>query len=102
MGVLATGPPVGGAVPAWLLAAALTGSVLAGIYAGLLRLDLSMIPLTLGASGAIGALARGWQRPFPGALPASVVAAVLVAALGWVWFRVLRGHTKVTAKRETR
>ncbi|MEO7275930.1 MAG: type II CAAX endopeptidase family protein [Vicinamibacterales bacterium] len=97
VGVLASGPPAGGAVSAWLLAAAVTGAALAGLYSGLLRFDLSMIPLALGASGAIGALARGWQRPFPGALPASLVAAIVVFALGWLWFRVLRQHPVVAA-----
>ena len=95
VGMIASGPPVGGAMTAWLIAALVTGAAVSGIYAGLLRLDLSMIPLALGASGALGALARGWPRPFPGALPASFSAAVLVFALGWLWFRVLRRHTAV-------
>ncbi len=95
VGMIASGPPVGGPMTAWLIAALVTGAAVSGIYAGLLRLDLSMIPLALGASGALGALARGWPRPFPGALPASFSAAVLVFALGWLWFRVLRRHTAV-------
>jgi hypothetical protein len=95
VGVIASGPPPGGALTAWLISAIVTGAALAGLYAALLRLDLSMVPLGLGASGALAALARGAQRPFPGALPASILAALVVLALGWVWFRVLRQHDRV-------
>jgi hypothetical protein len=63
------------------------------VYAALLRIDLSMTPLTLGTGAALGALARGMERPFPGALPAAFVAAILIAGLAWLWFKSLRGKT---------
>jgi hypothetical protein len=93
-GFLAAGPPLGGGVSGWLLAGALTGTALAVAYLALLRVDLSIIPLTLGTGAGLGALARGVQRPFPGALPAAVVAAILIAAVAWLWFKTLRRPVK--------
>jgi hypothetical protein len=89
-GFFAAGPPAGAAVSGWLLAGALTGVALLVVYLALVRVDLSMTPLTLGTAAALGSLARGVQRPFPGAMPAALVAAVLMAALGWLWFKALR------------
>jgi hypothetical protein len=39
---------------------------------------------------AIGTIARGAQRPFPGALPGAAIAALVALALGWWLFRALR------------
>ena len=60
------------------------------VYVLLLRADLTMTPLTLGTMVAISALSRGLSHSSPLALPASVVAAVVVGALAWWWFRALR------------
>jgi hypothetical protein len=89
-GFVAAGPPTGAAVSGWLMAGALTAVALVIVYVALLRIDLSMTPLALGIAAAVGALARGAQRPFPGALPAALVSAVLMAAIGWLWFGALR------------
>ena len=66
------------------------GSACSGLYVLLLRADLTMTPLTLGTMVAISALSRGLSHSSPLALPASVVAAVVVGALAWCWFRALR------------
>jgi hypothetical protein len=73
-----------------LTAGALTGAALVVGYVTLLRIDLSMTPLVLGSAAILGALARGAQRPFPGALPASLIAGILMAGVAWLWFRALR------------
>ena len=39
---------------------------------------------------AVGAIARGVQRPFPGALPGSILAAILAALLAYWWLKALR------------
>ena len=39
---------------------------------------------------ALGALMRGAQRTFPGALPGSIVAAVLTLLLAWWLFSAVR------------
>jgi hypothetical protein len=93
VGFLAAGAPTGAAVSGWLAAGALMAVALVIVYAALLRIDLSMTPLTLGTGAALGALARGMERPFPGALPAAFVAAILIAGLAWLWFKSLRGKT---------
>jgi hypothetical protein len=89
-GFVAAGPPTGAGVSGWLAAAALTASALVIVYVALLRIDLSMTPLALGTAASLGALTRGAHRPFPGALPGALVAAILMSALAWVWFRALR------------
>ena len=90
VGFVAAGPPAGAAVSGWLTAGALTGAALVVGYVTLLRIDLSMTPLVLGSAAILGALARGAQRPFPGALPASLIAGILMAGVAWLWFRALR------------
>ena len=90
VGIVASGPPAGGDVRGWLIAAAVTATALVIVYVALLRVDLSMTPLILGTAAALGAVARGAPRPFPGALLATLVAAALTGAVAWVWFRVLR------------
>jgi len=57
---------------------------------GLLRFDLTLIPVALGTLIAIGVLGRGLERAFPGALPGSVAAAALVVVVSLWWFRALR------------
>ena len=42
------------------------------------------------AGAVVAVLTRGFQRTFASELPASIGAAVLVAALAWLWFRTLR------------
>jgi hypothetical protein len=39
---------------------------------------------------AAGAIARGAQGAFPGALAGSLAAALLLAVVSWFWFRALR------------
>jgi Mg2+/citrate symporter len=65
-----------------------TGLLIA--YTTLLRADLTMIPIGLGTMMAIAALARGAKQPFPGALPGSIAAVVVIAAVAWWLFRALR------------
>ena len=60
------------------------------IFITLLRADLTMVPVTLGTMMAIGVLAGGAARPFPGALAGSILAAMLLGVVSWWWFRALR------------
>jgi hypothetical protein len=100
-GFAAAGPPTGGAVSGWLLSGALTGAALVIVYVLLVRMDLSMTALTLGAAAALGALAQGAHRPFPGALAASLVAAILMAGLAYLWFKTLRKDPTRRSKEDT-
>jgi hypothetical protein len=61
---------------------------------GAFRFDLTMVPLALGAMTALGVLVRGAQRPFPGALIGSIVAAIVVALAAWWVFKLLRRNVR--------
>ena len=67
----------------------MTATGLVAAYVTLVRFDLTMVPMALGTMAAVEALARGAQRPFPGALVGSVVAAVVTLLVGWWWSRAL-------------
>ena len=90
VGFLGAGAPAGSQMMGWAMAGVLLGIGLLASYATVLRADLTMIPIALGTLVAIGTLGRGAQRPFPGALPGALAAAVLTALLAWWLFRALR------------
>jgi hypothetical protein len=90
VGGLAAGGPAGLHAGPWAAGALITSAALLFAYATLLRFDLTMVPLVLGTMSAVGALANGIGRAYPGALAGSLAGAVLAWALGWWWFRELR------------
>jgi hypothetical protein len=90
VGFLAAGAPAGSEMSGWAGAGAVLAVGLLATYTTVLRADLTMVPIALGTMIALGALTRGAQRPFPGALPGSLVAAALTALLAWWLFRALR------------
>ena len=58
---------------------------------------MTMVPVALGVMSAVGALAKGAQRPYPGAPIGAVAAAALVIALATAWFRALRPRPSPSA-----
>ena len=89
VGLLAAGVPAGSHYGGWLAAGCVTATGWSVAYVTLVRFDLRMVPVVLGTMAAVGALARGAQRPFPGALAGSVVAAAVILLVGWWWSRAL-------------
>jgi hypothetical protein len=49
-----------------------------------------MTAIAIGTMMAVGAVARGAQRAFPGSLPGSLLAAVILALVAWWVFGALR------------
>jgi hypothetical protein len=90
IGILGAGLPQGGYLTGWMLAAALSGVALLGLYVLLLRADLTIAVPALGVMVGLGSIAQGISRPYPGALVGSFAAAALVAGLAWWWFRAIR------------
>jgi len=90
IGFLAGGTPAGSHAGGWVLAGLITAAGLAIIYVGLLRFDITLVPLALSVMAAIGQIVRGAGAVYPGALPGSVLAAAALLAIGWWWFRALR------------
>jgi membrane protease YdiL (CAAX protease family) len=90
VGFLGAGAPTGSHVGGWAAAGLVTAAGLVWAYVTLLRYDLTLTALALAVMIAIGTIARGAQRPFPGALSGALVAAVVVGVIGWWWFRLLR------------
>ena len=98
VGFLGAGAPAGSELAGWATAGLVLAVGLLAASATVLRADLTMIPIALGTMLAVGALMRGAQRPFPGALPGGLVAAVLTAVLAWWLFRALRRWRQTSAK----
>ena len=90
IGFLSAGVPASGQMGGWALSGVVTAVALAVAYATLLRFDLTLVTVALGTMTAVGAIARGVQRPFPGALPGSILAAILAALLAYWWLKALR------------
>lgn len=89
-GVAGAGVPESVHVLGWLTAAAAIAAALIVAYAGVLRFDLTMVPLALGTMTALSTLVRGAERAYPGALVGAFAGAALSWALGWWWFTALR------------
>ena len=89
-GFLGAGAPAGMHAGGWALAGLIFAAALPFVYVTLLRADLTMVPVALGTMMTLGVLAGGAERPFPGALAGSILAAILLAAISWMWFRALR------------
>ena len=90
VGFLAGGAPAGAHISGWLAGSLVTAAALTFATVTLLRFDLTLVPLAVATMTAAGALARGMQRPYPGAFAGSAVAGVLVMLTGWWWFRALQ------------
>jgi hypothetical protein len=90
VGFLSVGVPADGHVVGWALAGALIAVALVAAYVTLLRFDITLVTVGLGTMMAVGVLARGAQRAFPGALPGSILAAMLTALLAYGWLKALR------------
>jgi hypothetical protein len=90
IGFLSVGVPSSGHAAGWALAGALIAFALAAAYATLLRFDITLVPIALGTMMAVGILSRGIQRPFPGALPGSIAAAILIGLVAYWWLNALR------------
>jgi hypothetical protein len=97
IGFLGAGAPAGANVAGWAAAGAILAIGLVVAYVLLLRADLTMVPIALGTMVAVGALARGAQRVFPGALAGSVIAVLVIGAAAWWAFRALRRGRAVAA-----
>lgn len=92
IGFVGAGAPAGSFVSGWAAAGALLATGLVVVYVFALRIDLTMVPITLGTMTAFGVLARGAQRVFPGALAGSAIAALVIGAAAWWAFRMLRTY----------
>ena len=90
VGFAAVGVPAGVHTIGWLLGAILVSATLILSYVTVLRFDLSMVPLAAGTMTAAGAIARGAERAYPGALAGAAAGALLAFALGWWWFTAFR------------
>ncbi len=85
----------------WLGTAATNSALMVTVYVLVLRHDLTVLPLVLSVSVATGILADGFPRAYPGALPAAVLAAVTLVAVGWWLTRRLRAIAAAHAAEST-
>ena len=90
VGFAAAGAPASSHLGGWFLGGLVTAAALPLVYVTLLRFDLTMVPIALGAMFSVRLLARGAAHSYPGAIGGCVLGALLVTALAAAWFRVLR------------
>jgi hypothetical protein len=90
VGFAAAGTPLGLGMGRWVLGGLVTAVAFPILFATLMRFDMSMVPLAAGTMIAVGALAQGMRRAYPGALTGSLAGAVLAVAIGWWCFSRLR------------
>jgi hypothetical protein len=90
VGFAVVGVPAGVQTSGWLLGGLIVAGALILSFAAVLRFDLSMVPLAAGTMTAVGAIARGAERAYPGALAGAAGGAILAFALGWWWFTAFR------------
>ena len=90
VGIAAAGVPQSVHLGGWAVAAFAIAAALVAAYVSVLRFDLTMVPLALGTMTAIGAVIRGAERPYPGAVIGALAGAALAWLLGWWWFAALR------------
>jgi hypothetical protein len=90
IGFLSVGVPPAAQLGGWALAGAILSAALVTAYVTLLRFDITLVPVALGTMIAVGAIARGMQRPFPGALAGSIAGAFLIALVAYWWLLALR------------
>ncbi|HEV3140468.1 MAG TPA: hypothetical protein VGY57_08140, partial [Vicinamibacterales bacterium] len=88
-GLLGASAPAQG-VGAWIVSATAAGGLFVAAYLLVLRHDLSLVPIAVAAMTVIGAVREGAMQAYGGALPGSMVGALAVAAIGYVWFAALR------------
>jgi membrane protease YdiL (CAAX protease family) len=79
-------------LPSWLAAGVLVGAGIWAAYFWVLRFDLSLLPVAVGAFIALEVLAEGLGGAYPGALAGSIAAVVLVGIVAFLWYRSLAGN----------
>jgi hypothetical protein len=95
MGLLLAGLAVAGATPlstlsSWLVSGFFFGATLWIAFHLIVRLDSSIVPLSVGVLSILAALKQGLYRAHPSALPGMVLSVFLMALISYVWFRKLR------------
>jgi hypothetical protein len=94
IGFLSAGVPAGSHLGGWMAAGLVMAAGLPAIYVTLLRFDPTMVPISLGTMSAVAVLVRGAERPFPGALAGSLVAAMVIGLVALSLWRALRPAAK--------
>jgi hypothetical protein len=77
----------------WIFSAVLIGLLLTAAYVVVLRHDVSVVPIAAAVMTTMGTLREGWVRAYSGALAGAIVASILMAAVAFVSFCVLRAST---------
>ncbi len=90
LGLIVTGFAIAGAdgvssLPRWIAAGLVTGLVLSGTYLFVIRRHMVLVPVAAAVLTALAMVREGLLRAYPGALAGSIVAALLIVALGFLW-----------------
>jgi hypothetical protein len=87
---LPAGAPPASNLTGWIVANLLVATMMVLAYTTALRVDLSVVPVSIGTLTVVSLLTRAAQRPFPGALPGSLAATVVISGVAWWLFGMIR------------
>ena len=81
----------------WVASALLSGAVLFLAYVLVLRFELSVLPLVVGAMQILDLVSGAVQQAYPGAMAGALLGIPVVAALAWGWYLALGRNQKEPA-----
>jgi hypothetical protein len=73
----------------WVAEGSLTGVVVWAAFLLVFRHHVALVPMTAATISATAVVREGIMHAYPGALAGSVVAAVLIMALGYIWMTLM-------------
>lgn len=88
----ATGSPL--ELLPWIGSACLIGAIFTATFIGVLRHEVSLVPLAVAVMTMMGAAREGWARAYPAAFAGSVLALVLMGVVAAWWSRALQHESK--------
>jgi hypothetical protein len=81
---------------ALIASAAVIGALLVGVYVGVLRHAISVVPFGVATMTAAATLREGWLQAYPGALGGAIVAVLAMWAVAYWMFRALNAPWAMT------
>lgn len=90
MGLALVGSTAPNGMVEWLLGGSLVGLSMLAAYLMILRHDLTLIPLAVGAGLLLATVRQGAMESYSTALPGAILGSILIMITACIWFRSLQ------------